>query len=88
MFILPMVVTDDSKGLLSDLTIGGEVVRRVDLAIIDLVSRNELIDIDCPGALDLHSLKLFVLNDEVLSFSDLIAACDVLPGDTTPAPSA
>jgi hypothetical protein len=32
-------------------------------AIIDLVSRNELVDIDGPRALDLYSLKLFVLND-------------------------
>ncbi len=45
-------VTNDSKGILSNLTIGGDVVRRVDVAIIDLASRNELIDFDRPRALN------------------------------------
>ncbi len=66
-------VTDDSEGILPNLTIGGEVVRRVDIAIIDLVSRNELIDLDDPRALDLNRLEFFVLNDEVLPLSDVIA---------------
>jgi hypothetical protein len=39
-------ISDDRKGILSHLTIRGDVVRRVDVAIIDLVSRNELIDLD------------------------------------------
>jgi hypothetical protein len=56
-------VADDRKGILSNLTIGGDVIRRVDVAIIDLVSWNELINVDGPRALDLHSLKFFVLND-------------------------
>jgi hypothetical protein len=29
---------------------------RVDLAVVDLVSRNELVDLNGPGALDLHSI--------------------------------
>jgi hypothetical protein len=51
------------------------------MAIIDLVSRNELVDLDGPRALNLHSLKFFVLNDQVLPFPHLVTACDVLPGD-------
>jgi hypothetical protein len=74
-------VSDDRKGILPDLTIGGDVIRRVDVTIIDFVSRNELIDFNGPGTLDFDSLKFFVLNDEVLSFSDLITARDVLAGD-------
>jgi hypothetical protein len=74
-------VTDDRKGILPDLTIGGDVIRRVDVAVINLVSRNELIDLDGPRALDLNGLEFFVLNDEVLPFSDLVTARDVLPGD-------
>jgi hypothetical protein len=67
-------VADDSESILSHLTIGGDVIWRVDVAIIDLISRNKLVDLNGPRALDFDSLKLFVFNDEVLSFSDLIAA--------------
>src|SRR5262249_61757479 len=41
----------------------------------------ELIDLDGASAFDLQSLKFFILNDEVLPFSDLIAASGVLSGD-------
>jgi hypothetical protein len=73
-------VTDDSKGILSE-TIGCDVVGRVNVAIIDLVSRNELINLNRSRALDFDSLKLFVLNDEVLPLSDLVTTCDVVTGD-------
>src|SRR5262249_41626810 len=71
-------VADDGKRILSDLTIGSDVIGRVDVAIIDLVSRNELIDFNGPSALDFDSLKFFVLNDEILPLADLVTARDVL----------
>ena len=46
-------VADDRKGILANLTIGGDIVRRVDVAIIDLLSWNELIDLYGPRALNL-----------------------------------
>jgi hypothetical protein len=74
-------VPDDRKGILSDLTVRGDVVRRVDVAVIDLISRNKLINLDGPRAFNLHSIKFFIFNDEVLSFSNLIAARNVLSRD-------
>src|SRR5262249_11114904 len=41
----------------------------------------ELIDLDSPRALDFHSLKFFVLNDEVLPLSNFVATRDILPRD-------
>src|SRR5215469_7100367 len=49
-------VSNDCKSILPDLTIGGDVIRRVDIAVIDLISRNEPVDLDGPSALDLHGL--------------------------------
>jgi hypothetical protein len=51
-------VTDDSKGILSDLTVGHDVVPRIDIALVDLTPRNELVDIDGPRAFKLNGLEL------------------------------
>jgi hypothetical protein len=40
----------------TDLSIRGDVVRRVDVAVIDLVSGHELIDLDSSRAFDLDGL--------------------------------
>jgi hypothetical protein len=52
---------DHSKGLLADLPVGHDVIGPVDIEIIDLVSRYELINIDGAGRLDLDGLEVFVV---------------------------
>src|SRR5215470_13722276 len=77
-------VTDDGKGILSDLTIRRDVVRRIDIALVDLAPRNELVDVDGARAFKLNGLELLVLDKKILAFADLIAARSVLPRDDLP----
>src|SRR5215468_4586702 len=72
-------VADDGKGILSDLTVRRDVVRRVDIALVDLAPRNELVDVDGARAFKLNALELLVFDDEILAFADLIASRSVLP---------
>ncbi len=71
---------DDRKGILPDLTLGGDVIRRFNVALVDLVFWNELINVDGPSALNLNRLKFLVFNNEVLAFRDFIPPRHVLPG--------
>ena len=74
-------VTDNSKGILSDLTIRRDVVRRINITLVDLALWNELIDVDGPRAFNLNGLELLVLDNEILAFANLIASRNVLPRD-------
>jgi hypothetical protein len=76
-------ITDDSKSILSDLTVGRDVVRRVDIALVDLALWDELVNIDGPRAFNLNGLELLVLDKEIVALADLIASRDVLPRDDT-----
>jgi hypothetical protein len=49
-----------SEGLLPYLPVGHDVIGPVDIEIINLVSRYELINIDGAGRLDLDGLEVFV----------------------------
>src|SRR5262245_60808188 len=60
---------------------GRNVVRRVDVPLIDLILWNELVNIDGPRALDLDGLYLLIFNDHVLALCNLIAAHHVIPRD-------
>jgi hypothetical protein len=42
-------VADDAESLLTDFAIGDDVVGPVDVEIVDLGARNELVDVDRPG---------------------------------------
>jgi hypothetical protein len=77
-------VADDGKGILSDLTVRRDVVRRIDIALVDLALRNELVDVDGPRAFNLNGLELLVLDNEILALADLIASRNVLRGTTSP----
>ena len=81
MFIFANRVTDDRKGILADLTIGRDVVRRFNVALVDLDFRHKLINVDGASAFDLNGVKFLVLNSEVLAFGNFIAARCVLPGN-------
>src|SRR5262249_18860019 len=74
-------VADDGESLLTNLVIRGNVVRRVDVTLIDLISGNELVDIDGARALDLNGLYFLILNDHVLALGYFIAAHRVVPRD-------
>jgi hypothetical protein len=76
--------TDDGKSILSDLTVGRDVVRRVDIALVDLAPRNELVDIDGPRAFNLNGLELLVLDNEILAFPDLIESRRRVGSDSRP----
>ena len=67
--------------LLTNLTIRGNVVRRVDITLIDLGFRDESVNIDCVSALDLNRRYLLILNNHVLAFCNFIAAHHVVPRD-------
>ena len=58
-------VPNDREGILSNLAIRSDVVGGVDVAVVDLTSRNELIDFDRPSAFDLHGIDLLVFHNEV-----------------------
>jgi hypothetical protein len=59
----------------------GNVIWRVDITLIDLVFRNELVNIDRPRALNLNGLYFLIFNDHVLALCDFIAAHHVLARD-------
>src|SRR5215471_19107512 len=74
-------VPNDGEGFLTHRPIRGYVIGRVDVALIDLIFWNELVDVDGAGALDLNGFYFLILDDHVLALGDLIAAHHVLPRD-------
>src|SRR6516225_2671224 len=74
-------VADDGKSLLTNRAIRGNVVRRVDITLIDLIFWNELVNIDGARAFDQDGLYFLILNNHVLALCDLIAAHHVVPRD-------
>ena len=77
-------VTDNGKGILSDLPVRHDVVRQIDIALVDLALRNKLIDIDGARAFNLNGLELLVLDNEILTFADLIPRAVSSRGTTSP----
>ena len=67
MFILSIVSRMTAKASLSDLTVQRDVVRRIDIAPVDLALRNELVDVDGARAFNLNGLELLVLDKEILA---------------------
>jgi hypothetical protein len=49
-------VANDGKSLLTNRAIGGDVVRGVDITLIDLIFWNELVNINCASAFNLNGL--------------------------------
>src|SRR5262245_43536191 len=74
-------VANDGKSLLPNCAVGGNVVGRVDITLIDLTFWNELVNIDGARAFDLDGLYFLILNNHVLALCDLIAAHHVVPRD-------
>ena len=67
-------VSDDRERLEGDLVFGDQVIRAVDIALIDLGFGNEAIDVDRMAALDCDGVKFFILDLQVDALLDLVAA--------------
>jgi len=59
-------------------SLGGDIIRSVEEALVDLLARHETVDLDHVGALDLDRFEFLVLDDQVLPLGDLVAAALVL----------
>ena len=57
-------LADHGVGLLAGPTIRGDVVGGVEIALVDLVARNEGVDFDGVGALDRDGVKLIIVHWE------------------------
>ena len=60
-------VADDGEGFLADLVLGGEIVRRVAIAIVDRSLGHELLDVDRMRAFDRDLGELLVFDLDVLA---------------------
>src|SRR5512133_1016315 len=52
-------LANDCKRLLADFAIRSEVIRTVEIKLVDFLLRHKLVDFDCALALDGDGLKLF-----------------------------
>jgi hypothetical protein len=71
--LAPHSLTDDRKGILADRIVGGDVIGRIEEALVNLCARREAIDVDRASASDLDCLQLAILDEEKLARADLIA---------------
>src|SRR5262245_47366567 len=62
-------------------SLGGDIVKAVEEALIDLLARHETVDLDHVRALDLDCFEFLVLDDQVLPLGSLITAALVLGVD-------
>src|SRR5262249_46066567 len=65
------------EGLLAHLVGRRDIVRRIEVTIVDLRTRHEAVDLDRVGTLDLDRLDLRVFDLDVLSLGHFVAAADV-----------
>ena len=70
-------LADHCEGLLADFAVRHHVVRAVEVDLIDLFPRHELVDLDHPLALDGNRFQLLGGKLEVFALADLIALDDV-----------
>src|SRR5712671_4684791 len=73
-----------ANALLSDFAVRHDVVGAVEVDLVDLLARHELVDLDCAFALDRNGFKLFRRDLEVLAFADFVTFDDVGALDSSP----
>ena len=66
-------LADDREGLVSNRLVGGDVIGRIEKALIDFRAWHKAINVDRVGALDLDRLQLLIFDEEELAFADLVA---------------
>src|SRR6266487_6513203 len=70
-------LANDRERLLADLAVGYHVVGIVEIEVVDLFPRHELVDLDGARALDRNRLELLGLELDVLAFADFVTLDDV-----------
>jgi hypothetical protein len=66
-------LTDYGIGLRRDIVSGQKNIGHIPEQAVDGIGVNETLDVECVGGLELHCVELFVVNDDVAIFFDLIA---------------
>jgi hypothetical protein len=74
-------IADNGERFHAGLVAGGYVVRFVEIALIDLGSRNEAVDVDGVRALDLDCLQLVLLDLHILPFAQFVTAAFLVAVD-------
>src|SRR5439155_19089827 len=85
-FFLLHGIAYDRKGLLTDLVGRREVIRAIEVAVVDFSARYKTVDLDRVRTLDLDLFQFLVLDQEVLALGILVAAADILLVDGLPGP--
>ena len=63
-------LADHRKGALPDRIVDGNVIGRIEEALVDLRTRHKAVDVDRVRARDLDRLQFVVLDEEILAFAD------------------
>src|SRR3954465_6947671 len=71
-------VTDHRERLLPNLVGRREIIGRREITVVDLLARHKALDVDRMRALDLDLGELVILDFDVLTFGELVAAPDVV----------
>jgi hypothetical protein len=71
-------LADDGERLLPHLAVGHDVVGVAEIQLVDLVLRDELLDVDHPRAFDGHCFKLLRFELDVLALPRFVALDDVV----------
>ena len=79
-------LADDGKGVLPDLVFGGEVVRAVEIPLVDLGTGHEFFNVDRVRAFEPKRFEFFVFDGHELVAPDLVPAAlvgglDEIAGD-------
>jgi hypothetical protein len=70
-------LADHRERLLSDLTVGHNVIRIVEIELVDFLARHELVNVDHALALDGNRFKFLWVKLEVLPLADFVPFDDV-----------
>ena len=71
-------LADDGERLLADVAVGHDVIRVVEIELVDFLFRHELVDLDDALALDRDRLELLGVELDILALADLVALDDVV----------
>jgi hypothetical protein len=65
------------EALPANFAVGGDIVGNVPIKFVDLVSRHELIDLDCMRAFNRDRLNVVIGYFDMVAVADLIALDDI-----------
>ena len=77
-------VANDDERIGAHLAVGNDVVRLVQIPLVDILGGHEIVDFDCMRALELYCVQLFLVDLDILSFREFVApALVILVDDST-----